>query len=260
MNRTTQAASPEPMPIRLRQTCSLKPEVCSLPRMSVSNSEFWRLAIESRLLAPADCERLDAKFASVKGAASQSNASTLAEWLVANRALTRYQTRTLLAGKPARFFYNDYYVYDRIRSKEGRLAGVLRAVHLPTHHPVMLYLITGVAADDPQWWHVAVQQIAWACSVGHPFVAQCYQLFETGRHKIAAIEDLLCDSPVGVERSEGKADKSLAARFMAAPKSGRPMLAAWPSRRAWVWRGCISWGRSTGPYGRRTFGSNTTAQ
>lgn len=181
--------------------------------MSVSIPEFWRLAAESRLLAPADCERLDAKFAGVKGAASQSNASTLAEWLVANRVLTHYHTRTLLSGKAGRFYFGDYYVYDRVRSKEGRLASLLRAVHLPTHHPVMLYLVTGLAADDPQWWQVAVQQVAWACSVGHPFVVQCYQMFEAGRHKVVAIEELLSESPVGVERVEGKADNTLATRF-----------------------------------------------
>ena len=182
--------------------------------MSVSIPDFWRLAVESRLLAPADCQQLEANFAGVKGAASQSNAATLGEWLIASGVLTRYQIKTLLAGHAGPFFYGEYYVYDRVRSKEGRLGGLLRAVHIPTRHPVMLYFITGMAAQDPQWWAVALQQVAWACSAGHPFVSQCYQLLDLGQHKVVAIEDLLGDpATAGAERPAGSADNTLAARF-----------------------------------------------
>jgi serine/threonine-protein kinase len=181
--------------------------------MSVSIPDFWRLAVESRLLAPGDCQQLEANFAGVKGASSQSNAATLGEWLVANGVLTRYQIQTLLAGRAGPFYYGDYFVYDRIRSKEGRLTGLLRAMHVPTRHPVMLYAITGAAARDPQWWAVAAQQVAWACSVGHPFVSQCYELLDLGKHKVVAIEDLLGDPAPGVERAPGDADNTLAARF-----------------------------------------------
>jgi serine/threonine-protein kinase len=186
--------------------------------MSVSIADFWRLAIESRLLASADCQQLEGSFAGVKGAASQSNAATLGEWLIAGGVLSRYHVKTLLAGHAGPFFYGDYYVYDRIRSKEGRLAGLLRAVHLPTRHPVMLYFISGVAAEDPQWWAVAVQQIAWACSVGHPFASQCYQLLDLGQHKVVALEDLLSETAAretaaGADRAPGAADSTLAARF-----------------------------------------------
>jgi hypothetical protein len=182
--------------------------------MSVSIPDFWRLAVESRLLAPADCQQLEANFAGVKGASSQSNAVTLGEWLVASGALTRYQIQTLLAGRAGPFYYGDYYAYDRVRTKEGRLAGLLRAMHVPTRHPVMLYFITGTAAQDPQWWAVAVQQVAWACSTGHPFVSQCYQLLDLGRYKVVAFEDLLRDSAAGAERAAGAADNTLAARFI----------------------------------------------
>ncbi len=181
--------------------------------MSVSISDFWRLAVESRLLAPGDCQQLEANFAGVKGASSQSNAATLGEWLVASGVLTRFQIQTLLAGRAGPFYYGDYFAYDRIRSKEGRLAGLLRAMHVPTRHPVLLYAISGAAAKDPQWWAVAAQQVAWACSVGHPFVSQCYQLLDLGKHKVVAIEDLLGDPAPGVERAEGSADNTLAARF-----------------------------------------------
>ena len=47
--------------------------------MSIAISEFWKLAVESRLLTPADCRQLEAGFAHVKGAASQGNGATLGE-------------------------------------------------------------------------------------------------------------------------------------------------------------------------------------
>src|SRR5205085_10845303 len=107
--------------------------------MSVAIAEFWRLAIDSCLRTPADCQQLDAAYAHVKGAANQGNSATLGEWLVANGALSRYQVKTLLSSRAGPFFYGDYCVYDRVRSKEGRLGGLFRAMHMPTRHPVMLY-------------------------------------------------------------------------------------------------------------------------
>src|SRR5271167_1253963 len=68
--------------------------------MTVAIAEFWKLAVESRLLKPVDCQRLEAAFAHVKGAANQGNAATLGEWLVASGALSRYQVQTLLASRP----------------------------------------------------------------------------------------------------------------------------------------------------------------
>ena len=47
--------------------------------MSVAIAEFWKLAVESRLLGPADCRQLEAAFAHVKGAADQGNAASLGD-------------------------------------------------------------------------------------------------------------------------------------------------------------------------------------
>ncbi len=158
--------------------------------MTVAIGEFWKLATASRLLSAEDCRHLEAGFAQVKGAASQGNASTLGEWLVNNGTLSRFQVQTLLAGRPGPFLYGEYCVYDRIRSKEGRLAGSFRAVHTATRHPVLLYFFPKEIAESAEWWPAAVQQTAWACWAGHPFVSDCYQVLELGRVKLAAIEHL----------------------------------------------------------------------
>ena len=159
--------------------------------MTISIAEFWKLAIKSRLLALEDCQRLEAEFAGVKGAADQGNAATLGEWLIATGVLSRFQVKTFMAGRPGPFVYGDYYVYDRIRSQEGRLANLFRAVHLPTRHPVLLHFLGGSALKDPQAWEAVVRQVGWACWVGHPNVSDCYQLVDLGKIKLLAIENLL---------------------------------------------------------------------
>jgi serine/threonine-protein kinase len=159
--------------------------------MTISIAEFWKLAIKSRLLALEDCQRLEAEFAGVKGAADQGNAVTLGEWLIASGVLSRFQVKTFMAGRPGPFVYGDYYVYDRIRSQEGRLANLFRAVHLPTRHPVLLHFLGGAAIKDPQAWEAVVRQVGWACWVGHPNVSDCYQLVDLGKIKLVAIESLV---------------------------------------------------------------------
>ena len=162
--------------------------------MDVSVADFWKLATRSRILTAEDCQQLDAEFAGVKGAAGQGNAGTLGQWLVARGTLTDFQVKTLLAGRPGPFIYGEYCVYDRIRSKEGRLGGRFRAVHLPTRHPVLLHFFTDPSAREPQIWNALLPQIAWACWVGSPYICQCYQTVDLGKIKLVAIENLVGDS------------------------------------------------------------------
>ena len=158
--------------------------------MSVSIAEFWKLAVQSRLLTADDCRQLDAAFAHVKGASNQGNAATMGEWLVAQGALSHYQVQTLLARRPGPFIFGDYCIYDRIRSKEGRLAGLFRAMHVGSRHPVLLYFLEPEIGKSPESWQAAVHQIAWACWVGHPYVCECHHLLDLGKYKLVAIENL----------------------------------------------------------------------
>ena len=115
--------------------------------MSVEIPEFWQLLSESRLLVPEECDELAQAFGGVKGAAKQGNSRTLAEWLIAEGRITRYQSTLLLAGTPGPFFYGEYRVHDRMG--EGLLAGRFRATHVPTSHGVILEFISGPVARNP---------------------------------------------------------------------------------------------------------------
>ncbi|WP_425618493.1 protein kinase [Anatilimnocola sp. NA78] len=156
--------------------------------MSIPIPNFWSLLQQSRLLAPEQCQQLASDFAHVKGASDQSNARTLAEWLVARNVLSRYQTMILLAGRPGPFHYGDYKVYDRI--EKGRLAGCFRAVHGPTGHPVLLQFLTGAVIQDPNAWADAVQNTLAACAVQSPHVQRFFEPVDLGSFKFVVSEDL----------------------------------------------------------------------
>lgn len=156
--------------------------------MSIPIPVFWSLLQESRLLAAEQCQQLAADFSQVKGAGDQSNARTLAEWLVARNVLSRYQTMILLAGRPGPFHYGDYKVYDRI--EKGRLAGNFRAVHGPTGHPVLLQFLTGAVIQDPAAWADAVQNTLSACTVLSPHVQRFFEPVDLGSFKFVVSEDL----------------------------------------------------------------------
>src|SRR5688500_615617 len=129
--------------------------------------EFWKLAVESRLFAPEECQRLSGSFAQIKGAMETGNASTLSEWLISQHVLTRYQAKVLLARRPGPFLYGDYKVQDRLDS--GRLQGLFRAVHLPTRQPVCLFFLSGPHLQDPQALP-RLKQVLAAAAIKHPHV------------------------------------------------------------------------------------------
>ncbi len=156
--------------------------------MAVSIHEFWKLLVDSRLLTRTQCEQLSQEFGSVKGAAVQGNSRTLAEWLIAQNVLSRYQARVLLAGQPGPFHYGEYKVHDRIEG--GTLARMFKAVHVATGHPVALRFLAGTTVQSPERWAQAVSQTRALFSVIHPNLSRAYELLASSSFKFLAFEDL----------------------------------------------------------------------
>lgn len=156
--------------------------------MALAVADFWRLVIESQLLTAAQCQQYAEEFGRVKGAANQTGAGTLAEWLISQNIISRYQATILLAGKSGPFAYGDYRVYDRVES--GRLAGAFRAVHAATGHPVMLaFLPSGVTSDAALWNHT-VRTAQTLGSLNNPHLRRCYDLVDLGKYRFLVQEDL----------------------------------------------------------------------
>jgi serine/threonine-protein kinase len=160
--------------------------------MAVSIPEFWNLMLASRMASPNSLPGLQAKFSQLKGAEQEGNVATLAQWLIAQGMLSRYQAKVLMAGQPGPFIYGDYRVFDRVGS--GRLQGAFRALHPASRHRVLLWFHSGPMVQNVQWWSVVVEQIALAAQNVHPRIARVYHLCDLGQFKFTALEDLQGDS------------------------------------------------------------------
>src|SRR5688572_24285746 len=60
------------------------------PVMAISILDFWKLLIQSRLFTEEQCQHLSGQFAVTPGAA-KNEAKPLAEWLVKQRIVSKYQ-------------------------------------------------------------------------------------------------------------------------------------------------------------------------
>ncbi|HEV3025039.1 MAG TPA: serine/threonine-protein kinase, partial [Pirellulales bacterium] len=156
-------------------------------------AQFWKLAVESRLISPQASQQLAEGYARAGGAAA-NDAAGLAQWLVAKEALSAYQAKLLMAGRKGPFVFGDYVTYDRV--EEGRLAGLFRARHAPTNHPVCLYFLAGPGLQD----RATVARIAPAVSAadavsrGLSNLVRCYQWCDLGAFKFIVLEDLRGES------------------------------------------------------------------
>lgn len=159
--------------------------------MSVNIPEFWNLATESRLLSPEQRQAFEAEYGGVKGAAQTGNARTLAEWLIAREAISRYQSTILLAGRPGPFEYGEYKIDDRI--ERGRLAGLFRAVHAPTGHRVLLHYLSGPVLENATLWKQTAVRGDAHCKLVHPHLWRCYELADLVTYKFLVFEDLQGD-------------------------------------------------------------------
>ncbi|MGE3776213.1 MAG: serine/threonine protein kinase [Pirellulaceae bacterium] len=153
--------------------------------MALSKADFWKLVADSRLLSDKQRQRLEDQFSKLPGAA-QDSAKPLATWLVRQNLLSKYQATILLAGRTGPFLYGDYKVYDRVEAGGG-LAGLFRALHMPTNHPVLLRFLTGSTASDPAVW-AAVS--TWAGVPPHEQVQRVYEARQVAKYRFLVLEDL----------------------------------------------------------------------
>ncbi len=181
-------------------------------RQPMDTRELWRLIGESGLAPTERCAALRSQFASVRGAGEQANGAALAEWLVAQKAITRYQAKILLAGKTGPFFYGDYVVRERLTS--GRLGGLFRAMHAGTRHPVLLQFLTGPVVQNPGLYRAAAAQLARAARAVHPCLMQVYQLVDLVSFKFIVLEDLQGGAFDEVLAAKKRASAAVACRLV----------------------------------------------
>ncbi len=154
--------------------------------MSTSIAEFWKLLEKSRLVGAEHCHALAEQYGQLKGVGQSGNAQTLAEWLVKQQAISRYQAKVLLAGKSGPFFYGGYVLYDKV--SEGPLRSCFRALHPASRHIVALNFFDEQARPD-EWAAAAETVLTAAVWHGHPHLQDLYQLQEQGKKRFAVVAD-----------------------------------------------------------------------
>lgn len=172
---------------RHTEVCSID-SLGSLYDMPPSIPEFWQLLEASQLVTADQCRQLAAAFGQAKLGAAHSNVRTLAEWLISRGVLTRYQTAVLMAGRAGPFLYGPYRLYDRLAG--GAAAGMFRAVHVATQHPVVLQFLTGPATQDAAQWAALAPQLKIYCGVQHPHLQRCYEVVDLTTYRFLVVEDL----------------------------------------------------------------------
>lgn len=157
--------------------------------MSFPVESFWRLVVEAQLMTLEDCHRHHAAW--LQQHPQGGDAQALAEFLVATNVISKYQASILLAGRAGPFVYGDYRIYERIET--GRLAGIFRALHIPTMHRVCLQFLTPEQAASPETVGYLAQMAAFVSrsSASFPHLLRCYHLVDLGAFKFFVLEDLL---------------------------------------------------------------------
>jgi len=164
--------------------------------MAGSIQQFWQMIVRSGLHDEAACRQFADAFFKAKESGALGSPASLPEWLVTNKALTRYQAKILIAGRPGPFVFGEYVVSDRIDA--GRLAGQFRAVHRVTGCPVCLRFLSGPAAADGArlaTWR-AQARVASAISQKTTRLGHCYALVDAGGYKFFVLESLVGESLV----------------------------------------------------------------
>ena len=108
-----------------------------------SVSSFWQRLIESQLLGPAEAENLQAAFATT---GLKQDANTLAEWLIAQKRISRYQATGCLTGAYTSFKWGDFLRTEPIDG--GPLQYQWRAKHIPSGQRVILVALRSDSAEE----------------------------------------------------------------------------------------------------------------
>lgn len=169
--------------------------------MSIPIKDFWKLAVDGRLVSVDEARQLHGSFARMPGASKQGNAVVLAEWLVSSGVMTRYQTQLLLGGNAGPFVFGEFKL--REPAGAGRLEGLFHAIHVQTGHPVLLSFLSGPATQDPRTWAGVVREGQVAAAARHPHLCRLYEVVDLPDYKFAVLEDLT-GATIG-ERLAGRA-------------------------------------------------------
>ena len=137
-----------------------------------SVSSFWQRLVESELLGPAEAENLQAAFASI-GLVQDANA--VAEWLINQKKISRYQATGCLTGAYTSFRWGDFLRTEPIDS--GPLQYQWRAQHIPSGQRVILVALRSDSAEEREQLAPILDASDRIFTIQHPLFAPCELMY-----------------------------------------------------------------------------------
>lgn len=150
-------------------------------------AEFWSLLTESKLLEIPVIE--DLKVRAQSALVTKSNQSldpaTLVEWLIEQKALSKYQANIFLGGISGPIVYGNYCLLNRIARGLGTgcLQGNFQARHRPTGHGVVLQFLSGEDRRHLERWQQIDRSAAKLADLRSDQLLSTYEVVALPEHR-----------------------------------------------------------------------------
>ena len=151
--------------------------------MTIDITQFWNLLTESKLVGVAETQTLFSEFSEFS---EEKNPDSLAEFLINKKAITRYQSKILLAGYHGPFQYGNYVVTEQIES--GFFRNQFKARHKKTSYPVFLQFIPGTETSDLETWEKIENEVTRLVPIRHPNLAETFESVTTAEHRFVVTQ------------------------------------------------------------------------
>lgn len=159
--------------------------------MNNDPNEFWNRLAQSQLVDGDALETLQSRALSELDSSKglEPNAESIAQHLVQNKVITKYQAQILLAGRSGPFRFGNYLIVDRFQ--DGPRQGSFSAKHVPTGHPVVLQFVEG---NDDQalgtWRQQKRKAEAWTAISGRNLI-RLYEILAVPDYRAWVIQDIV---------------------------------------------------------------------
>lgn len=167
--------------------------------MTIDINQFWNLLTESELVGVSQTQALFSQFSS--DASIPKNPETLASFLIAQKAISHYQSMILIAGHSGPFRYGDYTLVEQIDS--GLMKGQFLARHTKTRYAVLLQFFGGTKPNHLKIWQNIENTVEHTSEIQHPNWAETFEAVALANHRF-----VVSQVPTGVALQEKLPRKS----------------------------------------------------
>ncbi len=151
--------------------------------MNIDCQQFWILLSESRLVAAEQIDSLAGKTdLLLNGKGLEADPNLVADTLIQNKVITKYQAEILLAGRSGPFRFGDYLIVERI--DEGPIAGAFHAKHLQSGHFVVLEFVSGSDEAAVRNLKIIRQKADSTSSLSHPNLVATHETLTLPDYRI----------------------------------------------------------------------------